>query len=39
MMNPALEGLDRPALEALQLRRLNRLVERLRATNPFYRAA
>ena len=39
MMNPALEGLDRPALEALQLRRLNRLIERLRATNPFYRAA
>ena len=39
MMNPALEGLDRAALEGLQLRRLNRLIERLRATNPFYRKA
>jgi phenylacetate-CoA ligase len=36
MMNPALEGLDRAALEALQLRKLNRLIERLRAANPFY---
>lgn len=36
MMNPALELLERPALEDLQLRRLNRLLERLRTDNPFY---
>jgi phenylacetate-CoA ligase len=34
---PGLEGLDREALRALQLRRLNRQVQRLRATNRFYR--
>ena len=36
MMNPALERLERPALQELQLRRLNRLIERLRSRNPFY---
>jgi phenylacetate-CoA ligase len=34
---PALERLDRAELQALQLRRLNRQIDRLRATNPFYR--
>jgi phenylacetate-CoA ligase len=33
---PALEGLSRDELRALQLRRLNRQLERLWATNPFY---
>jgi phenylacetate-CoA ligase len=33
---PALERLDRAELQALQLRRLNRQVERLWATNRFY---
>ena len=36
MMNPTLERLDRFELDALKLRRLNRLIDRLRATNPFY---
>jgi phenylacetate-CoA ligase len=34
---PVLERLDRGELQALQLRRLRRQVERLWATNPFYR--
>lgn len=38
MMNPALERLERPALQELQLRRLNRLLDRLRAGNPFYQS-
>jgi phenylacetate-CoA ligase len=36
LVHPALELLDRDGLQALQLRRLNRVVERLVATNPFY---
>jgi phenylacetate-CoA ligase len=36
-MNPRLERLDRDELKALQLRRLNRQLERLWATNRFYR--
>jgi phenylacetate-CoA ligase len=35
-MYPALEKLERSELRALQLRRLNRLLERLWASNPFY---
>jgi phenylacetate-CoA ligase len=37
MMNPSLERLDRAELDALKLRRLNRLIERCWATNPYYR--
>jgi len=37
MMHPNLERLDRAELEALKLRRLNRFLERVWATNPFYR--
>src|SRR4051794_28287856 len=35
-MNPRLERMDRDEVRALQLRRLNRLLARLWATNPFY---
>ncbi len=34
--HPALERMERPEIEALQLRRLRRQVERLAATNPFF---
>ena len=34
--HPALERLSRPEIEALQLRRLKRQLERLQATNRFF---